>query len=291
MKIIYYQGRHPNFGDDLNLWLWPRLIPDFFDEAEDAVFIGIGSIIGGRKFKPHVRKIVFGAGFVPQYHKKPDLSENWHFYFVRGPRTASMLGLSPEIGIGDSGILVRTLLNATAGSQARQVAFIPHWESLGRGNWDKVCALAGIHLIDPRWSVDRVLDDIKKSHLIIAEAMHGAIIADALRIPWIPLMPINKKHREKWFDWADSLTIKLEQHKLWPSSLTEAYFPTLRIPMLRSSFTHLSTKMIYLAAENLTRTAKASPMLSADKTLDHATEKMLENLEQLKKTYQKKPFR
>lgn len=63
------------------------------------------------------------------------------------------------------------------------VSFMPHYESAMYGSWDKACELAGIHYIDPRWSVEKVLTEISASHKVVSEAMHGCIISDALRVP------------------------------------------------------------------------------------------------------------
>ena len=47
MKLVFFRGKVPNFGDELNLHVWPALLPHgFLDEDEDELFVGIGSIIG-----------------------------------------------------------------------------------------------------------------------------------------------------------------------------------------------------------------------------------------------------
>jgi hypothetical protein len=185
MKLLHARLRAPNFGDDLNLWLWPKLLPGVFDDDESIVFYGIGSIISHRSDGP-AKKIVLGAAFVPEYGRLPDLAgDRWQFYFVRGPVTAAALGLDPALGIGDPAVLVRTVL--PPGKRDGPVCFMPHWESLEWGYWQAVCQRAGLSLIDPRWPVERVLDAIGSARLMICEAMHGAIVADALQFrgfPW-----------------------------------------------------------------------------------------------------------
>ena len=46
MKLVYFRGKQPNFGDDLNAVLWPRLLPGLFDETGAEGFLGIGTLIG-----------------------------------------------------------------------------------------------------------------------------------------------------------------------------------------------------------------------------------------------------
>jgi succinoglycan biosynthesis protein ExoV len=286
MKIIYFKGEHPNFGDDLNPWMWPQILPGFFDEDERTVFLGIGSIIGERKFPTLTRKIIFGSGFVPEYHDKPDVrGADWNIYFVRGPRTARMLDISPDLAIGDSAILLRTLIKPQS-TPGTVISFMPHWQSLDRGNWEEVCRLAGINLIDPRMPLDRVLEELQRSRMVVTEAMHGAIVADALRIPWVPLIPINTAHRGKWLDWADALNISLNQYRLWPSSLEESRLSILRKPITSSPFAGLLEKgLIHAAAHRLTRLAQMTPSLSADREIERATERMVEKVELLRRHY------
>jgi hypothetical protein len=45
MKISYFE--HPNFGDNLNSFLWKKIFNQkFFEEKDNINFIGIGSIAG-----------------------------------------------------------------------------------------------------------------------------------------------------------------------------------------------------------------------------------------------------
>jgi hypothetical protein len=287
MKITYFQGREPNFGDDLNPWLWPKLIPDFFDDNEKTVFLGIGSILGEKPYRDDVKKVVFGAGFVPEYHQRPCVRHsNWDIYFVRGPRTAKMLNISNDLALGDSATLLRTIITPWPRPTAPVVSFMPHWESMRRGNWAEVCQLANLNLIDPCLPVETILHEIKRSKMVIAEAMHGAIIADALRIPWVSMLPMNHKHREKWLDWADSLGIRLQRHRIWPSSLQEVRLSILRKPITCSPISDLLQKsLIRSAAYGLMRLADAPPQLSHDRAIDRVTNAMLDKITLLKRNF------
>jgi hypothetical protein len=294
MKIHYFRGVHPNFGDELNTWMWPKIVPDFFDDDGRVLFIGIGSTIGDHHDRA-ARKIVFGSAFVPKYYDMPDLTGgDWDIYFVRGPLTARLLNLSPELSLGDSAILLRTLVNFRQRTP-EVVSFIPHWQSLDQGNWEEVCQLAGINLIDPRRPVEEVITELLRSRVVVAEAMHGAIVADAFRIPWIPLLPINDAHRAKWLDWAEALGMELHPYRLWPSSLPEARLALARRPQFvrltdsvaSSPACDLTEKaVIHLAAHRLTRLAATTPILSEDAILNNITERMQEKVHQLRGAYQ-----
>lgn len=286
MEISYFKGKYSNFGDDLNPWLWPKIIPDFFDEDPRVVFLGIGSILGERQYPASTLKIVFGAGYVPEYHARPNLdSPDWKVYFLRGPRTARALGMPPGLALGDPGILVGHLVKGQT-ALATGVSFIPHWESMDRGRWSEVCLQAGIRLIDPRDPVDTVIQAIRESRVVLCEAMHGAIVADALRVPWVPLLPLNHVHRNKWLDWADTLSLKLTPYRLWPSSWQEARLSVLRKPFTRTRFAAgLEDKLVSLAAMRLRALAQAEPTLSADSAIQQLTSRMLEKADMLRRDF------
>ncbi len=295
MKLEHFKGDQPNFGDELNEWLWPQLLPGFFDHDPRVLFLGIGSIIGNH-YEANAKKLVFGAGHNPIYHQTPNVhGGDWDIFFVRGPRTARLLGLPESLGIGDAAILLRAL-NVKFLRDPRYVGFMPHWESLPRGNWQTACELAGIRLIDPRKPVEQVITEILGCEILITEAMHGAIVADTLRVPWVPVLPIDSIHREKWFDWADALCLQLNPHRLWPSSLSELSIATIRRPFFANIAAGLSwwpvsaptgTVITYAAAHRLSVLAKRAPCLSADSVIENVTAQMQDKFTQLEQKYRK----
>jgi succinoglycan biosynthesis protein ExoV len=74
--------------------------------------------------------------------------------------------------------------------------------------------MAGIRYIDPLAPVPKVCAQLAGSSVVIAEAMHGAIVADAFRVPWIPAATSGRFNRFKWQDWALSLGMSPAVHPL-----------------------------------------------------------------------------
>ena len=293
MKMFFFRSSvAPNFGDELNPWLWPKLLDGMFDDDEREIFIGIGSILWDDYPKASL-KIVMGAGY-GGYKPPPIIDENWQVNFVRGPQTAEHLGLPPKAAITDSAVLLRTVFRPQSGKRYR-ASFIPHWESLYGARWDLVCAMAGIHLIDPRQPVETVLSEIAASEVVIAEAMHGAISADALRVPWIPVMPFVATHRFKWLDWSRSLDLELRPVRLMASTFAEwrqaserpvvaSVEPndlgqagaTLRGRLKAAAKGPASAVLRVGAAAALYKASRMEPMLSRDSKISEVTDRALE---------------
>lgn len=284
MKLTYFQGTPTNFGDELNVTVWQSLLPaDFFDQDSDVLFLGIGSIIQDI-YPKNVRKVVVGSGFAGAYSTRPDVHDGtWDIRFVRGPETCKALDLSPDLAITDAAVLLRaTELPKPASGIG--VAFIPHYESVERGAWQRVCDLAGIHFIDPTGSTETVLAEIRGAELVIAEAMHGAIVSDALRTPWIGVKTMHHVHRKKWFDWTASLDIKYQPEDLRPSNGRETWAlhtgrwgsgSRARAVFGSKAFQPLNTLIAHRAASSLLCLAKSAPNLSRDDVIEQATERAM----------------
>ena len=286
MQLYYFKGSRPNFGDDLNPWLWPRLLNhDLFNDDDRELFLGIGSILYD-SFPNDRKKIVFGSGY-GGYTNLPVIDETWEFRFVRGKITAGLLNIDENLAFGDSAILVRSCV-AMNGDKKHGISFMPHWESTLYGAWDRVCEAAGIHFIDPCAATEDVLDDIVSSEVLIAEAMHGAIVADALRVPWIPVKPIQEQHQMKWHDWASALDLRISAYDIPGSSLTE--FITGKLGRDQAAIDTFRTESCALnsffpsffieeAARQLTAIGGFPPSMSSDCRIAQAHELMLKEVD------------
>lgn len=294
MKLTYFRGDPPNFGDELNAWMWDALLPSgFLDDDDSTLFLGIGSII--QDIYPAVaRKVVVGSGFAGAYSALPDVHDGtWDFRFVRGAETCRKLGLDPALAITDAAVLLRAV-PLPAPAPGIGTAFIPHYESVERGNWAKVCELAGVHLIDPTRPSREVLAEIRGADLVIAEAMHGAIVSDAMRTPWIGLRTMHHVHRAKWFDWAASLGIDYRPERLAPSNGREfwAYHtgrwgsgPRARAVFGSRAFRPIDAVIERASAASLRRLARMQPQLSSDRAIEAATTRAIEAVERLVADY------
>jgi len=224
VRLFYYHSKHGNFGDDLNGWLWERLAPGQWDDRSDTLFSGIGTIIGN-PMPPSSRTIVFSSGF--GYSKIPADwgSDRWVVAAVRGPLTARVLGLPAEAAVADGALLLSLLeeLAPIPEPERGNVIFIPHHTALDFAGWQESCDLAGVDLVDPREDSHQVIERIRTAKLVIADSMHAAIIADTLRVPWIPVASSDQISTFKWLDWSMSLQVPYEPQRLPIPSIRGAF--------------------------------------------------------------------
>jgi succinoglycan biosynthesis protein ExoV len=282
--ILYrWQGLSSNFGDELNTILWPRLLPGFFDLDPAIRFLGIGSVLDQRHSSQAI-KLVAGSGY-GGYERRPTLDENWIIHWVRGPRTAAILGLPRTLALGDPAVLVPQALGLPAAA-GPDIGFMPHFESVARGAWQRAAEMAGMRLIDPRDPPATILRAIGRCKLLLSEALHGVIVADALRVPWIAMRPLARVHRAKWWDWADTMDLRPRFRALPASTVAEwagtnalGSFHVTRAWMGQQEHRlqkMMSERLVVRASQALRRAAKASPQLSTDAVLDQCRSRMLD---------------
>jgi succinoglycan biosynthesis protein ExoV len=225
MNVIYYRDPAGNFGDDLNELLWRDLLPSSCFEADDAVLLGVGSILRQEFLSDEATrgKRVFilgsGAGTGPLPRAWPNA--HWSVLAVRGPLTARLIGM-PDAAVTDSAALLAVTHRGTPGREKKDVLFFPHHNSVEYSLWPQACRRAGLVFVDPRRPVQDILALLDGARLVVTEAMHGAIVADTLRIPWVPVVCSPAIPPFKWIDWARSLDLDYRPLALPPSSGWEA---------------------------------------------------------------------
>jgi succinoglycan biosynthesis protein ExoV len=281
MKLYYYQRPDGlnNFGDTLNPWLWNQLIPDLLDEDASTAFVGIGTLFNEKllaRTSEARQRIIFSTG-VGYFKTPPQVDRSHLIYCLRGPLSAQTLGVDSKLAIADGAILIRRFVRL-ASQKAYRFSYMPH-HKFADDAWRSACQEIGFGYIDPRWEIEKILSSIQQTEVLLAEAMHGAIAADALRVPWIPITTNSLIYEFKWQDWCQSMAVE--------------YKPALLASIYREQTAKASKLSIYalrrwwrekLAIRQLLRIAKHSqPFLSQDSHIERMTVRLEEKLEQLRR--------
>ena len=282
MKLYYYNAQENgfklgNFGDDLNPWIWNRVIPELFEGQSDSkLFVGIGTLLNDF-LPPEPTKIIFGSG--AGYGKVNVQNDRFKIYFVRGRLTSKLLGIPDEKAITDPAILVKGLYQKADTKKRYKTSYMPHHleSEMNREGWQQICADCGVNYIDPGNSVDQVLDDISATDVLFTEAMHGAIIADAFRVPWVPMVTNEKILEFKWRDWMDGLGIAYEPRRIKRlyKGISKQIFP--KLPK------YIDYQLICRQFKSTLKNAQ--PLLSSDSKSEALHEKVYLQIEQLKTDY------
>jgi succinoglycan biosynthesis protein ExoV len=270
-----------NFGDELNTVLWPRLLgPSFFDDDDRVEFLGIGSLLGWPKNSGGGRRhrVVFGTGaaFADSAPREPR-DDTWRIYCVRGPLTAQAYQLDAALAVADPAILLAKFHRRV--EPEIRFGYMPHLDDATRfaSVLARACADMGVRYIDPRGDVDDVITAVGSVAVLVAEAMHGAIAADALRVPWIPVFTALRPHRFKWTDWCRSMQLEFDPHRIVNASswggrvgIRGAYLDGIAARLFRAQLGHVTRQgrpllsAAPVQAEKLERLEAAIAELQAD---------------------------
>lgn len=215
MNLYYFKRPEGNFGDDLNPWLWSRLLPDM-DQLDVADWcVGIGTILDPRLDELRGTKLILGSG-VRVRGWSPALRDDWKIGFVRGLLSSEALGIDPALAICDPALLVAKFVQPDSDRDKGRIGFIPHYHTAMAFDCREIAERSGTTLIEPSDDVESVLAAINSCDRVVCEAMHGAIVADALSVPWkrINILSWRKEQQDvasfKWADWAGQFGLRHE---------------------------------------------------------------------------------
>jgi len=294
MRLQYY--KKSNFGDALNPKIFKKLMPDFFDENPEHDFFGIGSIIGLPMVRKAKKKIIFSSGYA--YGKLPQLDASYDIVCVRGPLSAKALKIDTKLGIADGALLLREFQYENV-KKEYDFSFMPHRGSEHRYPWDELCKEAGIHFVSTASDPEFIIQEILKSKCVIAEAMHYAIVADTLRVPWIPVKAYSSISDFKWQDWTSSLNMEYNPIPLAalyspeavknflkrrsPANLPEPIYDF--VGTVRSSYENLFLKG--RAVKGLENAKKTKSHLSKDTIFNSKVDQLMDRLSYVEKKYRR----
>jgi succinoglycan biosynthesis protein ExoV len=203
--------------------MWEELLPGAWDPSDGISFSGIGTIINRVMLSKVSRCIVLGSGV--GYGPAPDGFGNgrWKVLSVRGPISARVLGLDASLALTDAAIALSAIdrFRQPPSKSGSDIVFMPHAYSERTGHWEEVCKAAGVKYLSPEADSKVAVETIRSARFVLADAMHAAIVADTLRVPWIPLSSSVHNNTFKWLDWTLSLGLPYKPVILPPTSSLE----------------------------------------------------------------------
>lgn len=174
----------PNFGDDLNPYLFQTLLQkEVFRDSKQQFhhILGVGSILE----RANAKSIVVGSGFIrPEGSFKEQPAQ---ILAVRGELTQAKLGYS-NLLLGDPGIIVPSLLGIQSSNEVDLVV-VPHVDF-----YQQVVSIYGrrVRVVDPSKEFDQVIAEIASASVVISQSLHGLVMADGLGIPNLWVSPHGK---------------------------------------------------------------------------------------------------
>lgn len=248
MKLEYHKGN--NFGDALNPIIFNHYLPNFFDNDDSVLFLGIGSILGLKKLKVNQSAVVFSSGFAEgapnTYGLAPNINKDYRILCVRGPLTAKLLNIPLECAVTDGAILLKEhpLIKNLKSQKKHNCGYMPHVGSIDFYDFEKLCESCGLLFINPKDPVEIVINQIASCKRMITEAMHGAIVADVLRVPWLPVKFYSTINEFKWKDYCSSMELEYKPIR-FPSLYSEKNLRGIfhrKMPQFSSVFSNLISK-------------------------------------------------
>ncbi len=283
----------------MNEWIWDELTPDLANlGSEDDVLVGLGSILHGNRLRSYKSEIaIMGSGYNLGSTIDEETYRRCRFYAVRGPKTKAAFELSDSVAMLDPGSLAADLQAPSLTSHQR-VLFIPHRKNMLEEELEfpleDIVKEAGLELLSPGLDSRFVLEKISGASLVVSESLHGLIVADAYRVPWIAVKFGPRVTPYKFRDWGASLDVDIDFIDLFPglnfiARLERKLSRHLGVKGQSLDWRkhldhfggHISSKFI----KSLQAAARNRPTLSRDDILNQRKAHFYEALEKFKKDF------
>lgn len=278
MELRYYKSKSGNFGDDLNPHFFDEVAPRYRSINKRSMF-GIGTLLNESKGLIS-DSIIFGSGYGQGAPPKIDFASTT-VLGVRGPVTANALALpGDDFVMGDPALYLPKLSLFDSGAcnthPGKIIVALHHKTSEAlRIN---APAADDCQFLEPSGiSIFDYIATIRSARLVLAEAMHAAIVAAAYGIPFIRVGLLNKTDVTKWKDFLLSLHVPESLnvvhsvpfpnenfgHKIALSLARRGYLGLDTAKRLRPSISSRHLESILSACKKIEQTVKPIPISSS----------------------------
>jgi succinoglycan biosynthesis protein ExoV len=212
-SVVYY-SETKNFGDKFNAFLFDEIVDaeklcdmNFtvygvgsilsknFGFSNSGSIVTLGTGIRGVDFNPdqnnlQVHPISWSRGLFSQTTTKIEAIADGAYAFMLHPTYKQLLEAKKK--------------------PTYKLGIIPHYSSLSIFPWHKLASNT-IQIISPLDDFQEVCNNILNCETVLCEAMHGAVFADMLRVPWVRLDFISKYYEDpkisylKWLDFYSGI--------------------------------------------------------------------------------------
>lgn len=222
---LYYFGARANFGDELGPFIaaaetgqTPYNVRDLPLTPKHA-YCTVGSLLHSL----HKNNcIVWGSGFICDPADEKPKCAPMKIRAVRGPISAEFakgLGWGDCSVFGDPGLLLPQYLPFSSKRKTGDVVVIPHYAFAAAHDVNQ----PGVDILYPWQGLHHVAAKIKSAGLVVSSSLHGLILADAYRVPWIWWRQSNDTRQGgelKFLDFFQSLGIES------PTSVSDGFYET-----------------------------------------------------------------
>lgn len=217
---IYWWDDRPNFGDEIGPYLINKItkrpVINIRNIPNACGIMTVGSIIQNTD-RNNIS--IWGSGLISD---NQSIIRNLINYTpisgkitaLRGKRTAQILKerLSwpiPNI-YGDPALLMPCFYQPTVRNETNnKIVICPHYQ---HKKYFTTFTHKDTYVTDVSLGVEKIIDDIANSNVCISTSLHGLIIAQAYRIPWVWLRISNDRLFGDFFKFEDFFTTIKRQH-------------------------------------------------------------------------------
>ena len=290
MSLFYYSDfkdlfKSSNFGDDIN----PFLLGELFDEkilrSPSLSLVGVGTLLNNKNVQAlsEFKKVIVFSSGVGYGELTSDFDDRWDFVCVRGPLSASKVGLAANKAICDGAILLSDYFNVVPeGNREISSVFVPHIKT----HWSsgqvlkEVSERIGMTYLSPDLPRQDFIDQVSNAKVVVTEAMHGAILADTMRVPWVPVS-LHEHNQFKWNDWFLSMGMDYRVAQLTPpiwNTPSDALRKLIKYPLQK-----VKKQLMFQRLREVLATEPS--LLSNDSLLKEKKLQLREKVEYINSTY------